>query len=185
MTDTSSNRYSGVAMLLHWLIAIAVIANWRIAEAGEHAATQEAKSEIMSNHFSIGVIILLLIIIRLVWRFVSPPPPLANTLADWERILAKVTHTLFYVILAVMPLAGWFAMSKYGAPISVFGIFSVPPLPVAPDPEGASAIFEQHATAGKALLILVGIHILATLKHTFIDKDGNIFRMLPFGTPKA
>jgi len=181
MSGASSKRYSKMAMLLHWLIFIAVIANWRIAEAGEHAATREAKSEIMANHFSIGVIILILVLARFAWRFVSPPPPLAEHLATWERWLAKITHTLFYAMLIIMPFAGWFAMSKYGAPISVFEIFSVPPLPVAADPEGAKAIFEQHATAGKALLILIVIHVLGALKHTFVDKDGNLFRMLPFG----
>ena len=185
MSEQDSKRYSGVAMALHWLVAIAVIANWRIAEAGEHAATDEAKSEIMGNHFAIGVIILILIVLRLGWRFVRKPPPLSNQLAGWERMLAKGTHTIFYVLLAVMPFAGWFAMSKYGAPISVFGIFEVPPLPVAPDPEGAKAIFESHAAAGTVLLILVAVHILGTLKHTLIDKDGNLFRMLPFGEPKA
>jgi len=181
MTDTGAKRYSGVAMLLHWLIFVGVIANWRIAEAGEHAATREAKSEIMANHFSIGVFILILILIRFAWRFVSPPPPLASHLASWEVWLAKITHTLFYVLLIVMPLAGWYAMSKYGAPVSVFGIFSLPPLPVEADPEGAKAIFGQHKTAGKALLILVAIHVLGALKHTFLDKDGNLYRMLPFG----
>ncbi len=181
MSETSGKRYSGVAMLIHWLLFIAVIANWRIAEAGEHAATQEAKSEIMSNHFSIGVIIFGLVLLRLIWRFVSPPPPLADHLANWERVLAKVTHTAFYVLLIVMPLAGWYAMSKYGAPISVFDLFAVPPLPVAADPEGASAIFDQHALAGKVLLALIVIHVLGVLKHTFVDKDGNLYRMLPFG----
>ncbi|MFZ9395730.1 MAG: cytochrome b [Erythrobacter sp.] len=185
MTEQTSKRYSGVAMALHWLVAIAVIANWRIAEAGEHAPTREAASEIMGNHFAIGVIILLLIVLRFAWRFVSKPPPLASSLAGWERMLAKATHTIFYVLLTVMPFAGWFAMSKYGQPISVFGIFELPPLPVAPDPEGAKAIFESHAAAGTVLLVLIALHVLGTLKHTLIDKDGNLFRMLPFGEPKA
>lgn len=185
MTDTNSKRYSGVAMALHWLIALAVIANWRIAEAAEHAATREAASKIMGNHFAIGVIILVMILFRFAWRFVKKPPALSSNFAGWERMLAKGTHVLFYVLLTVMPLAGWFAMSKYGSPINVFGILEVPPLPVAPDPDGAKAIFESHAAAGVFLLVLVALHILGTLKHTLIDKDGNIFRMLPFGEPKA
>jgi len=185
MTDMTSRRYSPMAMTLHWLVFLAVIANWRIAEAAEHAATDEARSAIMGNHFAIGVLILLMILLRFAWRFVQKPPELSSALAGWERILAKVTHGLFYVLLIVMPLAGWLAMSKYGVPINVFGIFSVPPLPVAPDPDGAKAIFELHATAGISLLILVALHIIGTLKHTLVDKDGNIFRMLPFGEPKA
>ena len=185
MIDGNAKRYSGLAMLLHWAIAIAVIVQWRIAEAGEHAATDAEKSAIMGNHFSLGVLILVLVLIRLVVRATGSPPGRPASHAAWERILARTTHTLFYILLIVMPLAGWLAMSKYGAPIDVYGIFEVPPLPVASDPDGAKAIFESHALAGTILLGLIVLHILGALKHTFIDKDGNLFRMLPFGEPKA
>jgi len=185
MTNQAPAKYSPIAMSLHWLIAIGVIAQWRIAEAGEHAATQAERSAIMGYHFAIGMVLLVLVLIRLAYRRTNPPPPLASTLAPWERVLAKTVHYLFYALLIVMPLAGWFAMSKYGSPIDIFGLFSVPPLPVAHDPEGAKAIFHQHATAGTVLLVLVGVHILGTLKHTLFDRDGNMFRMLPFGEPKG
>lgn len=185
MTDIPARRYPKVAMVLHWLLAIGVIAQWRLAVAGENAASEAAGREIMGNHFSLGVVILLLALARLAWRLVQPNPPLASDLAAWERWLAKTTHTLFYVLLIVMPLAGWYAMSKYGNGVDVFGVFSLPALPVAPDPEGASGIFGLHAAAGVALLVLAGLHILGTLKHTLVDRDGNLFRMLPFGQPRA
>ena len=180
----TTNRYSGLAMLLHWAIAILVIVNWRIAEAAE-GLPDEARGEIMANHFSIGVTILVLILLRLAWRVMNPPPPLAAHLATWERVLAKTTHTLFYFLLIVMPLAGWTAMSSFGRGVSVWGLFELPPLPVSENMDRGRAIFEAHATAGTVLLVLIAIHVLGTLKHTLIDKDGNLFRMLPFGTPKA
>ncbi|MFN2100235.1 cytochrome b [Altererythrobacter sp. MF3-039] len=185
MTERIGKKYSGLAMAIHWLIAVLVIVQWRIAEAGEHAATDEARGAIMSNHFSIGIIIFALVAIRLVVRITGTPPGRPASHAPWERILARTTHTLFYILLLVMPMAGWFAMSKYGAPVSVFGVFSLPALPVGVDPDAGKAIFESHATAGMILLILVALHVLGTLKHTLLDKDGNIFRMLPFGQPKA
>lgn len=185
MNGSPGPRYSAVAMALHWLIAIGVIVQWRIAEAGEHAATEEAGREIMGNHFSLGITLLLLVLLRLAWRLVAPNPPIAEHPAPWERALAKVTHTLFYLLLIAMPIAGWIAMSKFGSPVNVWGLFALPPLPVAVDPEGAKAIFSLHATAGIVLLVLVAIHVLGTLKHTLLDRDGNLFRMLPFGTPKA
>ena len=185
MERVSDNRYSGVAMALHWLIAIGVIVQWRIAEAGEHAATEAAGREIMRNHFSLGATLLVLVLLRLGWRLARPNPPLAAHLSAWERWLAKVTHTLFYLLLIAMPLAGWLAMSKFGSGVDVFGLFSLPAMPVAEDPEGAKEIFGLHATAGITLLAITAIHILGTLKHTLIDKDGNLFRMLPFGSPKS
>lgn len=185
MNEASGHRYPGVAMLLHWLLAIGVFAQWRIAISAENAPTDEAGSEIMANHFSLGVVLLLLALARLLWRFIQPNPPLAAHLSTWERWLAKITHTMFYVLLIVMPLAGWFAMSKYGSGVDVFGIFTLPAMPVESDPEGAREIFHIHAAAGITLLVITAIHILGTLKHTLVDRDGNLFRMLPFGTPKA
>lgn len=179
-----ANRYSIVAMLLHWAIAIAVIANWRIAETAEHAPEAQAR-EIMGSHMSLGVTILVLVLLRLAWRFVHRPPPLAAHLKPWERALAKTTHALFYILLIVMPLAGWVAMSSFGFGVNVWGLFELPALPVPNAPERGEAIMGMHAFAGGFLLVLIAIHILGSLKHTLIDKDGNLFRMLPFGTPKA
>ena len=177
-------RYSLPAIILHWLITIGVIANWRIAEAAEHAPEAEAP-EIMAPHFSIGVTLLILALLRLAWRLVRPNPPLAAHLQPWERILAQTSHTVFYVLLIVMPLAGWVAMSSAGYGVPVWGLFELPPLPVSQSQERAELIFGIHATAGKVMVVLIVIHVLGTLKHTLIDKDGNLFRMLPFGTPKA
>lgn len=184
MATDQGNKYSLSAMALHWLIVIGVIANWRIAEAGEHAANQAERSAIMGNHFAIGVLIFTAIILRFALRTAKGIPAPQASHAGWERTLAKTVHYIFYALLMIMPLAGWFAMSKYGAPIDVWDLVKIPPLPVAPDPDGAKAIFEQHATAGTILLGLTVIHVLGTLKHTVIDKDGNLFRMLPFGTSR-
>lgn len=178
------HRYSLPAMILHWLIAIGVITQWRIAEAAEHVPEAD-RAAAMAPHFSLGVTILVLVLLRLAWRLIHPSPPLAAHLATWERALAKTTHTLFYVILIVMPLAGWLAMSSFGYGVNVWGLFELPRLPVSESPERAEAIFAIHATAGMVLLGLLVVHVLGSLKHTLIDRDGNLFRMLPFGTPKA
>lgn len=180
-----SRRYSRIAMLLHWLIAVAVIANWRIAEAAEHAPTQEEAGAIMANHFALGMTILVLTVLRIVWRLVNPPPPLAEHLAAWEKALARLTHTLFYLLLIGLPLGGWFAMSSYGRGIDIWGLFQWPALPVAENPALAAQVFDIHAAGGTAMLVLIALHVLGVVKHMVIDKDGNLWRMLPFGTPKG
>ena len=179
-----TNRYSGLAMGLHWLIAAGVIANWRIAENAEHAPEAEAQA-IMAPHLSIGVTLLVLVLLRLAWRIMHPPPPLAAHLATWERVLAKTTHMLFYLLLIVMPLLGWTAMSSFGFGVPVWGLFELPALPISESPERGETIFGIHATLGTVVLVLLVVHVLGSLKHTLIDRDGNLFRMLPFGKPKA
>lgn len=181
---TESRRYSGVAMTLHWLIAIAVIVNWRMAETAEQAATQEEAGAIMGNHFALGMTILVLTLLRLAWRLVHRPPPLSDRLASWEKALARIVHTLFYVLLVGMPLAGWFAMSSYGRGIDVWGVFEWPALPVAENPDLAGQVFDIHAASGTAMLVLIGLHVLGVLKHMFIDRSGNLWRMLPVGQPR-
>jgi cytochrome b561 len=177
-------RYSGVAMLLHWLIAILVIMNWRIAETAEHL-DGPVKAEVFGYHKAWGMLILVLTLVRLGWRIAHKPPPLASTLKAWERTLARITHTVFYILLIGLPLGGWLANSLGGKPISFFGMFDIPALPVGTNKELAGSIFDAHAAGGTILLLLIALHILGALKHTAFDKDGNLWRMLPFGTPKA
>ena len=185
MTEGSRTKYSGAAMVLHWLIAAGVLANWLIRRTAKAAETEEAGRAIMSNHFSIGIVLWVLAVLLLIVHFTGGKAPLASHLATWERWLARITHTLFFILLLVMPFGAWMAMSQYGAPISVFGLFSLPPLPVEVNPDAAKAAFTQHGQAGQFLLILLVVHILGTLKHTLLDKDGNLFRMLPFGDAKG
>ncbi|MBV1918732.1 MAG: cytochrome b [Sphingomonadaceae bacterium] len=177
-------RYSRIAMLLHWLIAISVIVNWRIAEAGEHAAKAE-KEAIMANHFALGMVVLILTVLRIAWRLGNKPPPLAMHLKAWEVALARVTHSLFYILLIALPLLGWVAMSSYGQAIDMFGLFDWPVLPVAKDVDLAGTIFDVHGVLGSAMILLIGLHLLGVIKHLFIDRDGNLFRMLPFGKVKS
>ncbi|QZH75650.1 MAG: cytochrome b [Erythrobacter sp.] len=180
-----TKRYSGVAMLLHWLIAIAVIVNWRLAEAADHTDVRADAEAYMGNHMAIGITILVLTLVRLAWRLGHPAPPLPADYVTWERLLARTVHFIFYALLIGLPLGGWLASSFYGQGVDVFGLFTLPALPVAESPNIGEEIFDLHGTGGEAMLILIGLHVLGAIKHMVIDKDGNLWRMLPFGTPKA
>ena len=180
MTAESQARYSTGAMLFHWIIAIAVIVNWRIAENAEHLEGA-ARSAAIAPHKAIGIAILALTILRLLWRLSHKAPPMPDTMAGWEKGLAKAVHVIFYVMLIGLPIGGWLAGSYATSPVDFFGLFTVPMAPVEQNYEAAKSIIGLHGTGGKAMLILVGLHILGALKHTFIDKSGGLGRMLPFG----
>tara|TARA_A100001391_G_scaffold186637_1_gene155969 strand:+ start:405 stop:956 length:552 start_codon:yes stop_codon:yes gene_type:complete len=180
MNQTAARRYSTGAMLFHWTIAIAVIVNWRIAEAAEHA-DMPAKAEIFANHKALGILILVLTLGRLAWRWTHPVPALPSDLAKWEAVLAHTVHIVFYILLIGLPLGGWLANSMTGRDIDFFGLFTIPPLPIGANEDLGGSIFDMHALGGTIFLYLIGLHILGALKHTFFDKNGGIFRMLPFG----
>ena len=80
-----------------------------------------------------------------------------------------------------MPLGGWLANSLSGRDIDIFGLFTIPPLPVGENGDLAGRIFDVHALGGTVFLALIVLHVLGALKHTFVDRSGGIFRMLPFG----
>ncbi|MXO64284.1 cytochrome b [Altericroceibacterium endophyticum] len=178
------SRYSLGAMIMHWLIAIAVITNWQLAQQAEGLPRDQA-GPLMDVHKALGMTILALTILRIIWRLTHDQPAMSAALKGWEVILAKIVHALFYIILISLPVLGWIGSSSFGGGIDMFGLFTLPPLPVANDRDAGGLIFSVHATMGTALILLVGLHILGALKHQFIDRNGELYRMLPFGTPKA
>ncbi|WP_066556385.1 cytochrome b [Croceicoccus bisphenolivorans] len=176
--NTPQARYSTGAIILHWLIAIAVIVNWRLAEAAE-GLERPAAAVYMDPHKAIGMIVLVLTVARLAWRYMNPPPPMDPGYAAWERYLAKAVHGIFYFLLLALPLGGWFASSSFGMGIDIFGLFTVPALPVAENPALGKSVFELHHTGGVIMILLVGLHIAGALKHQFLDKNNELGRMIP------
>lgn len=178
--DAAPRRYSRGAMLFHWVIAVLVIVNWRIAERAEHLEGA-ARDAVWGYHMAFGLIILALTLGRLAWRLTHKVPPLPASLKSWEAALARTVHVIFYVLLIGLPIGGWLAKSLFGSGVDIFGLFTVPPLPVGADKELGKSIFELHGTGGEIFIYLIGLHVLGALKHTFVDRTGGIFRMLPFG----
>ncbi len=177
MSGATQKRYSNVAIILHWLIAILVIANWRLAENAEHTSVQADKMFWMGQHKAIGISILVLSVLRLLWRFWHKPPPFDPHMAGWERKLAHFVHIIFYVLLIGLPVGGWLASSFAGYSISMWGLFDWPLFPVAESKETAKQIAETHGTLGKAMLILILLHVAGALKHSLIDKIPSFSRM--------
>lgn len=178
--STASTRYTSVAIWLHWLIGLAIIANIAIAELTEDLARPE-RMEWMNLHKALGILVLLLSVARLVWRLGHTPPPLPASTPTWQAWASKATHVLLYVLMLGLPISGWIWMSVGPEPhlISMFGLFDWPALPVGNSEALGDAMHEAHEIMGEAMLILVGLHILAALKHQFIDRDNLIGRMRP------
>ena len=177
-------RYSTGAIILHWAIAIAVIVDWRLAEAAEHAPRGQHFA-VLQPHSALGMAILVLTVLRLVWRWTHKTPPIGAHLAAWERMLAHTVHFIFYALLIGLPLLAWAGTSMWNQPTDFFGLFTIPNLPVGGDRGLGHELQELHGTLGEIMLYLIVLHVLGALKHHFWDKDGDLYRMLPWGTPKG
>ena len=178
----SANRYSGVAILLHWAIAVLVLATIPLGLYGANSETDAAQVA-TNTHKSIGILILLLTVVRLGWRLAHKPPALPETMKPMLRSIARGTHVLFYVLLLVLPLSGWWMSSAVPQrhPFG-FGLFDVPFLPVPRGFASAGPAHFIHVNLGFLMIALAAVHIAAALKHHFVDRDGVLTRMWPRGS---
>lgn len=179
--DTQSTRYGRGAVILHWLIALLIAANFVLAWVAEDLP-KEDRMQIMGNHKALGITILLLTVLRIIWRLVHKAPPLVDSLKPWEAALSRVTHAGLYFVMLAVPVAGWGLHSAFskGAPVDLFGLFGFPAMPVGSDKGTIGLFHELHEVFATAMLALIAIHVLAALKHQFVDRDGTMRRMAPW-----
>lgn len=172
-------RYSKTAMLLHWSLAFALA--FQIGLGWQFDSLQRGPNlfELYQLHKSVGILILVLSLARLVIRMAySRPKPLAD--AIWSRWAAKLVHGGFYLVLIGGPLTGWLLVSsaKIAVPTVLFGILPLPHLPVDSAAHGAAeALHTQLASLAIALLLL---HVVGALRHQFFKGDDILQRMLPW-----
>ncbi|MNY23002.1 hypothetical protein D3C86_1566450 [compost metagenome] len=172
------NRYSTISLILHWVIALAVVA--QVALIMAHDATEGPLSrEFVQTHKAVGLTILVLTLGRIGWRLANPLIALPAEMPKWERILSRGTQFLFYAVLLVMPLTGWLASSAAGRDISWFGLFQWPLLPIGGGREAAGQFMDVHEIVAKLLYVLILLHVAGALKHQFINRDNVLHRMIP------
>jgi cytochrome b561/polyisoprenoid-binding protein YceI len=183
-------RYSRIAILLHWLIAAAILfevgLGWRMD--GPRGAQTFAVYQL---HKSVGITILMLTLLRIGWRLTHRAPALSVHLKAWERGLAHFTHFGFYGLMLGLPLTGWLMVStsKTAVPTILYGLI---PWPHFPGTVGASAALRgtlnNIGDAGHHLLILgtfglFALHVAGALKHHFFDRGDDFARMMPARRP--
>jgi cytochrome b561 len=139
-----------------------------------------AKAAYLNPHKAIGISILLLSVLRLLWRLGHKPPPLPDVIAGWQAKLGKAVHALFYFLIIAVPVTGWLMVAAFpGAPpVDFFGLFTLD-LPVGESKALSGFGHEGHQILTKPLVILIFLHVIAALKHQFIDRLPFIQRMWP------
>lgn len=175
--DDRARRYSLGAIILHWAIALLIVANVVIALLAEDMPRAEAMGW-MAIHKANGITVLLLALVRIGWRLTHAWPPLPATIPRWQAKLARFTHHVFYVGIIAVPLAGYIFVSAAsgGKPIDMYGLFDFPGLPLAQDRAGAGLGKQIHVILAFATVGLVALHVAGALKHAFAD---GFFRMWP------
>ncbi|HEU0276605.1 MAG TPA: cytochrome b [Rhodanobacteraceae bacterium] len=179
MVSTTQGRYTRTAIGLHWLILGLLIVQYIVGWTMPHIGRNTPVTTLIGLHFSIGVLILGVIVVRLAWRITHGEPAPEAGVPRWQVQTARVIHWLLYLLLIVVPLLGWLNASYRGMPITLFGLARVPPL-IATHAGGWSWTGDVHILVAQYLILpLAGLHIAAALYHHFIRRDHVLQRMLP------
>jgi cytochrome b561 len=183
LTNTRTG-YGWVAIALHWISAVGVIALYFLGEALEDAEGRAARLVAMTNHVSVGVLLFTFLAARLIWGAAQPhPEPLERN--RWLRLAATTVHILFAVMILVLIVSGPLALWSMGRPLPVFDFGSIPsPFPGRNRPLH-EAMEEVHELASKLFWPLIILHVGGALKHAVIDRDRTLLRMLWPARPPA
>ncbi|MDD0996039.1 cytochrome b [Pseudomonas sp. TNT2022 ID1044] len=174
----STSRYGWVSIFMHWGVALVVfglfaLGLWMVGLDYYSSWRKDAPD----LHKSIGLVLLGVMVLRVLWRFISPPPPTLSSYSRMTRLGAKFGHGFLYLSLFAVIVAGYLISTADGVGIPVFGLFEVPAL-VSGLPDQADTAGVIHFYLAWVLVIFSGLHALAALKHHFIDRDVTLKRML-------
>jgi cytochrome b561 len=172
-------RYPTVSKLLHWLVAICVLTTLPVAITMTRIADGPLKDNLFVLHKSLGILILVLMLLRLLNRLIAGAPMPEPDIAPWQKTVSSAVHGALYVLLLAMPIVAWIGMSYAGMTTPFFGLFELPPLSFAKNEHLSEQIFVVHRWVGYLLAALAAVHIAAALQHLLILKDGVAQRMLP------
>jgi cytochrome b561 len=171
--------YHPLAKALHWITALAVLGLLGVGLWMTGLPLGLQKLQVYNWHKSIGIAVLALTVLRLAWRWYSPPPALPGTVAPWERRLAPFAHGMLLALLLAMPVSGWLMSSSAGVSVVWFGVLALPDL--VPRDRGLFAVLRAtHYTLALLLIMLVALHVAAVVRHDLLRRDGIFRRMSPF-----
>ncbi|MEU2255142.1 cytochrome b [Nocardia xishanensis] len=173
-SDNGTARFGAAARILHWTMAVLIIAMIGIGAAMVgylgHYGT------LLTWHKTLGVAILALAVVRIAYRLRRRPPPQIETMARPERLVAAGSELLLYALFLLQPILGWALVSASGIPIHILGGFRIPA--IAPtDPELYAALRTAHGLLAYALLLTLTAHICAVLFHATVLRDDLLRRM--------
>lgn len=173
-----NNAYSPTAKALHWIVALLILVQLAVTLWMPDIGEDAKPLPVIELHFSIGLLVLLLMVVRLRVRLREFVEPVADPARPRQRLLLLAMHRLFYLLLLVAPWLGWIAASAHRLPVVWFGLVTLPALA----PGGAEwghTLGDVHAWCMWTLFVLVGLHVAAALFHHLVTHDDTLRRMLP------
>ena len=172
---TTQARFPAASRLLHWMMAPMIVAMLFIG-VGMAASVSARYDLLVSIHRPLGIAIFVLCVIRIVNRFINPPPELPDTLPSMQRFAAKASHILLYALMLIMPLVGWGMLSAARYPTVLYGPLRLPPI-LPHDLTLYAWLRDLHTVLAYLLFATFLAHFAAALYHGLIRRDGVFWTM--------
>jgi cytochrome b561 len=171
--------WPGAIRLLHWISAIMIFTMLAVGTIMVRIEDTGVRFDLYQAHKAFGIVILSVTILRLMTRVFLAPRGLDIPSPRWQSLAATAAHVALYALIFAVVLSGWTMASATPLPLptSVFGLFDLPAI-VARDLETYKMAKTWHGWLTKALIGVVIVHILAALKHHYVDKDTVLSRMI-------
>jgi cytochrome b561 len=181
MTSTKERpgAYCLPIQFLHWGMALAILMAFALGWTMDSLPKgSDLRSTAFGLHKSLGMLVLMMLGLRVLWRLFQPSPHYPAAMPPWQRRAALGAHLGLYLLMMSLPLLGFLMSNAADRPTMFFGLFEIPRL-IGPD-KGLKAAFEEgHEILAAFMIALIGLHALAALWHQFVVQDGLIGRMLP------
>lgn len=178
----SADTYGALAKCLHWAIVVLIIAQYVIIETADEMPKGPAKFAQIDLHKSVGMTILILAVIRILWRIANRGTPVPVVMPRAQQIAAAAGHGLLYLLILIVPLSGWAMSSAANYPVTLFGWIQFPAI-VGTNHDLHETLEDVHEVLFDSVVVVATLHAVAALYHHFVMKDSSLRRMLPFGGP--
>ena len=175
---TPETVYGWTQKVLHWLVVGLLAAEFAIAWSMPNIHRDTKPEGLISLHLALGAVILLVVILRSLWRLGHPVPLIRAQAPHWQQRTARATHSLLYLLLLLLPVLGWANASYRGWTIDLFGLGNLPQI-LSTGSSFGRRLGDVHTVVAYVLLGLVGLHVVAALYHQFWLRDQIMSRMLP------
>ena len=175
--NNTSNFYGWVSKTFHWAMFFIILGQFWLG--GNFKKDAYEGMGLSKLHFSTGLLILLLILLRFAWRAKNPVPEMPEGTGKLQTLAAHGLHILFYVLLIGLPIIGVCIVQAKGGTVSFYGLFDIPRF-VAKAESSADLAELLHETFAKITFLAILLHIGMALFHHYVKKDNVLRRMLPW-----
>ncbi|WP_022982306.1 cytochrome b [Ideonella sp. B508-1] len=184
MSLASSNaHYDPLSRVFHWLTAIAVVVAFTLGP--EHlgslirSGVDPATRWDIVWHESLGLLVFVLTLLRLVWVAVRPAAPRFD-MSPWQHRAARLVQAALWLLMLLLPITAVLALGSKGHPLTLLGGVRLDPSAIVNGSLATEVRWGKlHGLLGDAILWLAGAHAAAAIFHHVVLKDGVLKSMLP------